>query len=63
MNTEDYFKLQQQNEFIRKLDERIDNAIMILHLLDEKIETLKNMTVSLDYKVVKPIKISDLIVK
>ena len=63
MNTEDYFKLQQQNEFIRKLDERIENAIMILHLLDEKIEMLKNLTVSIDYKVVKPIKIEDLFTK
>ena len=63
MTADDYFKIQQQNEFIRKLDERIENGLMILHLLDEKIEALKNMTVSIDYKVVKPIKISDLITK
>ena len=63
MTADDYFKIQQQNEFIRKLDERIENGLMILHLLDEKIEALKNMTVSIDCKVVKPIKISDLIAK
>lgn len=60
MNTGDYYKYQQQQNFLHQLDERLDSAIMIIHLLDEKIEALKKLSVNLDFKVIKPIKADDI---
>ena len=40
MNAEDYFKITQMNEFIRKLDDRLYILERYLYLLDEKIAAL-----------------------
>lgn len=60
MTANDYFQYQKQAEFIRKLDERIEMLSMLLHMLDERIEKLNEITVNVDCKVIKPLKLSDI---
>ena len=51
MNAEDYFKITQMNEFIRKLDDRLYMLEKYIYLLDEKIVSLNRAYENISIKV------------
>lgn len=59
MNAEDYFKIQRNDDFVRRLEQAVFDLQVVLIELDKRIEELKTISVNADIKI-KPIKVSDL---